>query len=140
MVRDLQREQGLSYELQWGHGREAMDGHRRLGRWPFRLCFNGATAVRPWMARQNWHRVGFSCFNGATAVRPWMAAARAAALLAYSGFNGATAVRPWMGEYDPETGEADPGLQWGHGREAMDGRVASRRHKTIEVASMGPRP
>ena len=38
--------------LQWGHGREAMDGRSRSSLSICRLCFNGATAVRPWMAAQ----------------------------------------------------------------------------------------
>ena len=37
--------------LQWGHGREAMDGWRAARRRSDRRrCFNGAMAVRPWMA------------------------------------------------------------------------------------------
>ena len=41
----------MPYPLQWGHGREAMDGlsisyTSRDGK-----SFNGAMAVRPWMAR-----------------------------------------------------------------------------------------
>ena len=60
-------------QLQWGHGREAMDG---------RTATRGAAAV---------------CnFNGAMAVRPWMAARPLSSLPPRMNFNGAMAVRPWM--------------------------------------------
>ena len=35
--------------LQWGHGREAMDGRLAPPLAKPGLGFNGATAVRPWM-------------------------------------------------------------------------------------------
>ena len=35
--------------LQWGHGREAMDGCRPAGSVRTERRFNGAMAVRPWM-------------------------------------------------------------------------------------------
>ena len=60
-------------------------------------------------------------FNGATAVRPWMALRPTAAATRSRRFNGATAVRPWMGDEAAERGTEVRGLQWGHGREAMDG-------------------
>ena len=41
---------GGATTLQWGHGREAMDGSYRLPRPEFFPDFNGAMAVRPWMA------------------------------------------------------------------------------------------
>ena len=58
-------------ELQWGHGREAMDGTELLeGRSP-RDSFNGAMAVRPWMAESRVSRARERRgFNGAMAVRP----------------------------------------------------------------------
>ena len=83
--------------LQWGHGREAMDGTRPVGSWLAPRYFNGAMAVRPWMAA--W---------------PYSAASRAAY------FNGAMAVRPWMDRSSPRFLQWSR-LQWGHGREAMDG-------------------
>ena len=85
-------------ELQWGHGREAMDGARQRSPTSSLHNFNGAMAVRPWMDLST--RGPRPC--------PW-------------DFNGAMAVRPWM------VGCGGPGvfgpaqLQWGHGREAMDG-------------------
>ena len=86
-------------------------------------------AVRPWMARARRPATGTSwrSFNGATAVRPWMArppVARAPA--ASRGFNGATAVRPGMAVHRRQVCAAH-GLQWGHGREAMDGRAPAVR-------------
>ena len=39
--------------LQWGHGREAMDGASWLRRLNTLPSFNGAMAVRPWM--DVWH-------------------------------------------------------------------------------------
>ena len=36
--------------LQWGHGREAMDGFTSVAAMPsWSASFNGAMAVRPWM-------------------------------------------------------------------------------------------
>ena len=86
--------------LQWGHGREAMDGFdKKQGGRPY-YYFNGAMAVRPWMAvAASTHRRACSYFNGAMAVRPWMAFSRA----------------------PPMTPLQE--LQWGHGREAMDGEA-----------------
>ena len=91
-------------KLQWGHGREAMDG-RPSGFWR--------------TARDD-------CFNGATAVRPWMAFGRRGYFSSSIGFNGATAVRPWMAGYDDYEIARLLGLQWGHGREAMDGSWSGR--------------
>ena len=95
---------GRNHELQWGHGREAMDG---------------AAANTTVDNRRD--------FNGAMAVRPWMAAAAAGAAPAYSNFNGAMAVRPWMATGADRLPIALKRLQWGHGREAMDGWRESAR-------------
>ena len=55
------------------------------------------------------------------------------------GFNGAMAVRPWMDVPKDWAASALPKLQWGHGREAMDGtRGTSMR--LVGLASMGPWP
>ena len=84
--------------LQWGHGREAMDGTRRMGRTTRTASFNGATAVRPWMA-----------------IMPHTGAFRQGPLQwghgreAMDGFRLARLFR------------LVALLQWGHGREAMDG-------------------
>ena len=62
--------------LQWGHGREAMDGCGRGRRRRARACFNGAMAVRPWMAWYSSMILSWgTCFNGVMAVRPWMVVA-----------------------------------------------------------------
>ena len=84
--------------LQWGHGREAMDGGRRR------------RGVRGQVCGLQWGH-GREAMDGC---RPNHA--RAAPM----GFNGAMAVRPWMvcGSKLPEPAVR---LQWGHGREAMDG-------------------
>ena len=42
----------------------------------------------------------------------------------YSNFNGAMAVRPWMEMRRAERLARLGQLQWGHGREAMDGRYS----------------
>ena len=68
-----------------------------------------------------------------------MAARRRTRTAKRTSFNGAMAVRPWMGAR-AELAVADHiVLQWGHGREAMDGRPhagAGQAHP----ASMGPWP
>ena len=44
----------LAAELQWGHGLAAVDGGARVQRClGARRGFNGATALRPWMARRD---------------------------------------------------------------------------------------
>ena len=43
------------------------------------------------------------------------------------GFNGATAVRPWMDDKNRVYG-MEMQLQWGHGREAMDGAAWYARY------------
>ena len=59
--------------LQWGHGLAAVDGYL-----PHALsngegnCFNGATALRPWMVDMTYDAPPPTGFNGATALRPWM--------------------------------------------------------------------
>ena len=133
------RRVGPPIQLQWGHGREAMDGTW----WPSSRKrtrgFNGAMAVRPWMAagRLAGRRVlvlqwghGREAMDGrATSVQ-----AREA-----SCFNGAMAVRPWMVDA-PAPFVCPPCLlQWGHGREAMDG-PRPRRVQHRRPASMGPWP
>ena len=45
-------------------------------------------------------QIRYGSFNGATAVRPWMAACRRSTTGAPPSFNGATAVRPWMAVAD----------------------------------------
>ena len=108
-------------ELQWGHGREAMDGEEYRNALITTANFNGAMAVRPWMgmrgiarpllaAQLQWghgreamdgrskrtKRRATADFNGAMAVRPWMEATQNARPSSISNFNGAMAVRPWM--------------------------------------------
>ena len=91
-----------------------------------RTSFNGAMAVRPWMAARP---AGVPNpnprFNGAMAVRPWMADRRADEPPLRASFNGAMAVRPWMGSYLGIASSGPKGLQWGHGREAMDGAICT---------------
>ena len=108
--------------LQWGHGREAMDGSpgRKLRRRRLRLqwghgreAMDGSSIRSSWRSRED--------FNGAMAVRPWMARCSARSPWPSGDFNGAMAVRPWMVPTDLDTVGARMALQWGHGREAMDG-------------------
>ena len=107
-----------------------------LARW----CFNGAMAVRPWMARAclvdrraaqlQWGhgreamdgvRHGHSCLGGPR-------------------FNGAMAVRPWMEDIKAVATARANLLQWGHGREAMDGSMPRGSVTPGNSASMGPWP
>ena len=133
-------------QLQWGHGREAMDGALAASRRAWTSCFNGAMAVRPWMvaphsahSRLLWLQWG----HGREAMDggPWHAARGRPDMLQWGhgreamdgyvparvarhrqSFNGAMAVRPWMAVLSALAAAADK-LQWGHGREAMDGRA-----------------
>ena len=131
--------------LQWGHGREAVDGGLAGGLTLSTWCFNGATAARPWMGSSRTSALRRrSSFNGATAARPWMVSIADSSSQAWNCFNGATAARPWMAGASPSRAaswSASMGprprgrgwfgardalhwlteLQWGHGREAVDG-------------------
>ena len=84
---------GLAKPLQWGHGREAMDG-------------SGAPSCPRHKRR----------------------------------FNGAMAVRPWMAVRQVDESDVWQPLQWGHGREAMDGQCLPRPLPAVRPASMGPWP
>ena len=108
--------------LQWGHGREAMDGRHSRTLQSRYTRFNGAMAVRPWMGRRpsSW-QIGQNSFNGAMAVRPWMVTQCLQISRKPFSFNGAMAVRPWMAAPVRGAGSRGRLLQWGHGREAMDG-------------------
>ena len=151
-------------ELQWGHGLAAVDGCNRTR--PVRRtgCFNGATALRPWMAART---PTYPCetwsFNGATALRPWMGelADVSAAVFRLQWGHGLAAVdggNVYCGARGPNGASmgprpcgrgwapAFPGepcahwLQWGHGLAAVDGPPRDRRHGRAGGASMGPRP
>ena len=89
--------------LQWGHGREAMDG-----------CGGGDYVG--WQAALQWGH-GREAMDGV--------AARPAPRPAPNGFNGAMAVRPWMVFQGLDEEVEHDLLQWGHGREAMDGLCLS---------------
>ena len=129
--------------LQWGHGREAMDGGHatRLPLNPM-PCFNGAMAVRPWMVAYGaedrptlielqWGHgreamdgpasratgTTHGSFNGAMAVRPWMAERPPFGSGLEIRFNGAMAVRPWM--VRPRSRSASP-------RSSFNGAMAVR--------------
>ena len=113
-----------AWRLLWG-GVSASMGPRPRGR--------GWSSKRNTTPRQR-------CFNGATAARPWMATCPVASSGLASSFNGATAARPWMaGALVPMLLQLLV-LQWGHGREAVDGRTPNQAHMRGSVASMGPRP
>ena len=55
-------------------------------------------------------------------------------------FNGAMAVRPWMGAGAAFSQIATWLLQWGHGREAMDGGKKRLPARLCLLTSMGPWP
>src|SRR6266511_3901666 len=89
------------------------------------LCFNGATANRPWktwsfsaVSRRDW----ITGFNGATANRPWKTRAktRASGAPMYC-FNGATANRPWKTcRSISRVLACSFQLQWSHGQSTVE--------------------
>ena len=103
--------------LQWGHGREAMDGP--LGD----EVFLSSDELQ-------WGH-GREAMDGSLLVRSG---------LPDRSFNGAMAVRPWMVAHKVHVGTPLNQLQWGHGREAMDGRNVCRPRRPQRQASMGPWP
>ena len=130
----------LPRQLQWGHGREAMDGGARLDIAINRTMLqwgHGREAMDGRTARA--YSAPASCFNGAMAVRPWMARSTAMYPSPATSFNGAMAVRPWMACRNTRRAPRRSWLQWGHGREAMDGARRRRRNR-LWPASMGPWP
>ena len=82
---------------------------------------------------------GAANFNGAMAVRPWMEVWGKDTSAAGSDFNGAMAVRPWMAAVHRLDGR-NAALQWGHGREAMDGDPRALPPRRRRPTSMGPWP
>ena len=105
------------------------------------VCFNGATARRPWRVRgaSDSHAL-LDSFNGATARRPWRGGSLSFLQTSPYCFNGATARRPWRAQPPPLGGLRTTGLQWGHGPktvESIGGPIAPPPRGT---ASMGPRP
>ena len=84
--------------LQWGHGLAAVDGNT-IWLYPFRAGMlqwgHGLAAVDGRDAVVD--AVQGRGFNGATALRPWMASPTMRATSCTTRFNGATALRPWMG-------------------------------------------
>ena len=76
-------------------------------------------------------------FNGATAVRPWMVESARAGDCAFRSFNGATAVRPWMDLKRHRNAARRTRLQWGHGREAMDGMLGWPPHAPLRKLQWG---
>ena len=86
--------------LQWGHGREAMDGSAPWPRCQPACRFNGAMAVRPWMAV------------------PPPPSETGPAQLQWG--HGREAMDGRLVQMLDELWDK---LQWGHGREAMDGGV-----------------
>ncbi len=120
-------------------------------------CFNGATAVRPWITHARGRR-GRSTyrFNGATAVRPWKTRALSARLAGLQWGHGGDAVENelpgrcgiWTSLQWGHGGEAVENvsrdarrrssmLQWGHGADAVENHATSA--PTNGRASMGPR-
>ena len=101
--------------LQWGHGREAVDGmHRRPQRGQLLASMGPRPRGRGWPLTNPKGGVTVGASMGPRPRgRGWVAAQR---------------VRPSLCT-----------LQWGHGREAVDGRHG-RRHVAHHGASMGPRP
>ena len=69
-----------------------------------------------------------------------MGAERARSCAARRGFNGAMAVRPWMAASENPDMRGAKLLQWGHGREAMDGFQHALDERVRPDASMGPWP
>ena len=102
--------------LQWGHGREAVDGLSAPVGQGVITSFNGATAARPWMAT----RSTSGCQTSWASMGPRPRG------------------RGWSrGRVCPVRHCA---LQWGHGREAVDGVWRPVAQGRRDGASMGPRP
>ena len=91
----VQRNQ--SHGLQWGHGLAAVDGYMALFIHPTVRGFNGATALRPWMAtrRGRWPIGERASMGPRPCGRGWRRGERPCSRRR-CGFNGATALRPWM--------------------------------------------
>ncbi len=127
--------------LQWGHGGEAVDGpSKQPTPTPVRSLQwgHGGEAVDgifPWLSATSHGR----CFNGATAVKPWMGARPGKLVDEVSCFNGATAVKPWMANAILWNTIFEGWLQWGHGGEAVDGATRGAGSTPLSKASMGPR-
>ena len=78
-------------------------------------------------------------FNGATAMKPWKRQPGPGTPGADSGFNGATAMKPWKRAPPGSFSKRVPALQWGHGDEAVEERMANLIMLSSVGASMGPR-
>ena len=150
--------------LQWGHGLAAVDGLTSCPCMCLIVGFNGATALRPWTARQRRGRPRSSpSFNGATALRPWTAppagagrarchasmgprpcgrgrGAKDLRLVVLFGLQWGHGLAAVDGGKRTIVEAAPAGLQWGHGLAAVDGRKRWRHARAGYAASMGPRP
>ena len=88
----------LALALQWGHGREAMDGRDgRINTFLFKGKLqwgHGREAMDG--SKHAFSSMAAAGFNGAMAVRPWMGPGPWRPQRRTSRFNGAMAVRPWM--------------------------------------------
>jgi len=134
--------------LQWGRGFAATEGGQRspAGSPPWTLQWGrGFAATEGTMTATKRLSLG-CCFNGAVASQPRKARWRLSVLSSRSGFNGAVASQPrkerhrnpsrcntaasmgpWLRSHGRRTGarakKFDPGLQWGRGFAATEGKL-----------------
>ena len=137
-----ERNQHRRETLQWGHGDEAVE-ENAIESYKLRhmVCFNGATAMKPWkrLGRLRISRESMRCFNGATAMKPWKSASLEPALhrpLLLQWGHGDEAVEEHLRRY---TGFNSAWLQWGHGDEAVEESMPLEDSDGHLDASMGPR-
>ena len=151
--------------LQWGHGLAAVDGPEGVrGQGAHGASMGPRPCGRGRRAKPAYRRTRELCFNGATALRPWTVRTCGAGAPVWTRFNGATALRPWTahtGRRGRGRGLASMGprpcgrgrlkrlpmhspsgleLQWGHGLAAVDGAAPAQCSEAHFEASMGPRP
>ena len=79
------------------------------------------------------------CFNGATARRPWRTETPRTGPPVRSRFNGATARRPWRTSKSILPLYSHAELQWGHGTKTVENFNPANSIHSGDGASMGPR-
>ena len=88
---------GRCPQLQWGHGLAAVDGVPLATTVMLAVGFNGATALRPWMAAESFRtpQACLASMGPRPCGRGWLRPCPER-IAERGGFNGATALRPWM--------------------------------------------
>ena len=129
-------------KLQWGHGLAAVVGER-VGRREGggdRASMGPRPCGRGWLILTTSSLYERMSFNGATALRPWLAkyvSAEGEAIAGLQWGHGlAAVVGTAVGPQDVKTAK----LQWGHGLAAVVGGLVRPQCRQVYRASMGPRP